>query len=310
MTETALSSDPLATIRSRAAEWIVQIEGAGSEQERAAHLEACHAWRGEDARHEQVFQQMQRMWSSVDAPPPRGKKASAVLAIAILTCVTWAWLPTDRWLAEQRTARGEVRRLTLADGSVLTLDSATALDVRIDAHGRVIRLHAGRVLAEVAKDEAGRAFVITGRDGTAHALGTRYIVDQRDADTRVEVLESRVAVASRQRPNQSIVLQAGEGVQYTDRALGPKTSVPTTAALAWTNARLVFNEAPLKQVIAELARYRPGVLTIQGDEKLQSLRFTGVLPLDDTDAALRIVAQNLQLKISKLTPYMVWVEAP
>jgi transmembrane sensor len=105
-------------------------------------------------------------------------------------------------------------------------------------------------------------------------------------------------------------LHAGEGVQYTERALGAKTSVPTMAALAWTNARLVFNEAPLEQVLAELSRYRSGMLTLRGAEKLQALRFTGVLPTNDTDAALRIVAQNLQLRIGQLTPYVVWLEAP
>lgn len=308
MAEERPLSDPLPALRDRAAEWIVEIEGAGTEQERAASEEACRAWCAEDARHERVFRQMRQMWQAVDAPKPR-RKASVAAAI-VLMLVTWVVLPTERWMADQRTALGEVRRVVLLDGSVLTLDSGTAVDVRMDARKREIRLHAGKVLAEVAKDQIGRPFVVTGRDGSARALGTRYIFDQRATDTRVEVLESTVAVASRLHPDEPIVLKEGEGVDYTDQALGARTAVLTTAALAWTSARLVLNEAPLEKVVAELSRYRSGVLTIRDGEKLKSLRFTGVLPLDDTDAALRIVAQNLQLKIGQLTPYVVWLEAP
>jgi transmembrane sensor len=227
-----------------------------------------------------------------------------------LALLMWVLLPTQRWLADQYTALGEVRRVALADGSVLTLDSATAVDVRIDARKREIHLHDGKILAEVAKDEAGRPFLVTGRDGTAQALGTRYIVDQRATDTRVEVLESTVAVASLKAPGQRMVLQAGEGVDFTDVALGARTPVATTAVQAWTNARLIFNQATLAEVLVELSRYRRGILTMRDEEKLQALRFTGVLPLDDTDAALLIVAQNLQLKINQLTPYVVWLEAP
>ncbi|EGI76098.1 FecR family protein [Hylemonella gracilis] len=309
MAEERPLSDPLTALRDRAAEWIVEIEGAGTEQERAASEEACRAWCAEDARHERVFRQMRQMWQAVDAPKPR-RKASVAVAI-VLMLVTWVLLPTERWMADQRTALGEVRRVVLLDGSALTLDSGTAVDVRMDAHKREIRLHAGRVLAEVAKDQTGRPFVVTGRDGSARALGTRYIVDQRATDTRVEVLESTVAVASRLHPDEPIVLKEGEGVDYTDQAVGARTAVlTTTAALAWTRARLVFNEAPVEKVVAELSRYRSGMLTIRDAEKLKNLRFTGVLPLDDTDAALRIVAQNLQLKIDQLTPYVVWLEAP
>ncbi|MFO6421637.1 FecR family protein [Hylemonella sp. W303a] len=310
MTETVSLADPLALIRDRAAEWIVLIEGAGSEQERAAHIEACRAWRGEDARHDQVFRQMQQMWRSVDARPPRRKAMAVMVATVAVTFLAWMTLPTERWLADQYTALGEVRRVALADGSVLTLDSATAVDVRMDARQREIHLHRGRILAQVAKDEAGRPFVVIGRDGTAQALGTRYIVDQRATQTRVQVLESTVAVAIDKKPGQPVVLQAGESIRYTNFELGAREPVSAAAAQAWTHARLVFNEATLSEVVTELSRYRRGVLTVRDSEQLGAMRFTGVLPLDDTDAALRIVAQNLGLKIGQFTPYAVWLEAP
>ena len=306
MTE-QLAIDPMAAIRARAAEWIVQIEGASSEQERHICAEACRAWLSEDARHAQVFRQMQGMWSAVDAPRPK-RKLPAIVATLAVAMFAYALLPTAAWLADQKTALGEVRRVPLADGSMLVLDSATAVDIRMDENRREIRLHAGKVLAEVAKDAQGRPFVVSNRDGEARALGTRYIVDQQAADTRVAVIESSVAVSSRMHPQQHVVLQAGEGLRYTVDALGSSAPVSPAALDAWTNSRLVFNEARLDDVVAELSRYRRGILTLRDAEQLHALRFTGVLPLDDTDAALRIIAQNLPVKVGQVTPYMVWLE--
>lgn len=311
MSEVSMT-DPLAinteAIRTRAAEWIVQIAGAMSEQERQASEEACRVWLNEDGRHAQVFRQMQGMWQSVETPRPR-RKAPAIVAMLAAALLAYTALPTEQWLADQSTAVGEVRRVALADGSVLILDSATAVDVHFDGSQREVRLLSGKVLAEVAKDAHGRPFVVSGRDGTARALGTRYIVDQFAADTHVAVLESAVAVSSRKHSEHRVVLQAGEGVRYSQDGLGVVTAVAPAALEAWTQSRLVFNEAPLAQVIAELSRYRRGILTLKDAETVQSLRFTGVVPLDDTDAALLILAQNLHLRIAQVTPYVVWLEA-
>lgn len=307
MTEHAVTAS-LADIRARAAEWIVQIEGAASEQERRICSEACRVWVSQDVRHARIFTQMQQMWTSVDAPKPRHKLPVIAVTLA-LTLFAYVLLPTEPWLADQRTALGEVRRVTLADGSSLVLDSATAIDIHMDAGKREVRLHAGKILAEVAKDAQGRPFVISNRDGEARALGTRYIVDQQPADTVVAVIESSVAVSSRRQLGRHVVLQSGEGLRYTADVLGAGGPVSSAALEAWTNSRLVFNEARLVDVLAELSRYRRGVLTLRDADRLDALRFTGVLPLDDTDAALRMIVQNLPVKVGQITPYVVWLEA-
>ena len=306
MTELA-ATDAMDAIRMRAAEWLVQIEGAADDRERHLCAEACRVWRSQDARHEKVFRQMQGMWRSVDAPRPR-RKLPAIVATLAVALFAYALSPTEQWLADQKTAAGEIRRVTLADGSTLVLDSGTAIDIHLDRSKREIVLHAGKVLAEVARD-AQRPFVVRGRDGEAEALGTRYIVDQHGVDTSVTVLESSVAVSSLKHPERHVVLQAGEGIRYTADVLGTPVPISAVTAASWTNSRLVFNEAPLAQVIDELSRYRRGVLAIRGAGRLGDLRFTGVLPVDDTDAAISIIAQNLRLRVGQVTPYVVWLEA-
>ena len=313
MTELAVGastmhSDDESAIRQQAADWIVQLDDALDDAQRAKVEAACKTWCEQDPRHARTFRQMRQMWQAAAQPAkPRRVGKLAAVTLTILAAL-WFVLPTQRWLADVQVASGEVRQLTLDDGSRLSLDSGTSIDIRFDGQTREIRLYAGRVLAEVAKDPQGRAFRVVGRDGTARALGTRYVVDQQDADTAVSVLESSVQVASRNHPEQPLVLHAGQAVRYTRDAVGAPASIASPAASeAWAHGRLVFNDASLPQVVAELARHRPGILTLRQADALSDLRFTGVLPLHDSDAALRILAQSLSLAIGQATPYVVWL---
>lgn len=303
MTDAALNES---AIREQAAEWIVRLDDALDDAQRQAVQAACRAWCAQDERHARIFRQMQQMWQAAAQPakPKRaGKTAAGLLALLVL-----CWLlPLQAWLADVRVAPGELHQVTLEDGSRLTLDSGASADIRFDAQTRSVHLHAGRLLADVAKDPQGRSFRVVSRDGTATALGTRYIVDQQAADTTVNVLESSVAVASRARPDQPVVLQAGQTVRYTRAAPGRPEALAATTDAAWTNGQLIFNATPLPEVVAELARHRRGILTLRRADELAELRFTGMLPLQDSDAALRILARSLPVSVEQATPYVVWL---
>lgn len=308
MTDPA-SSD--ATVREQAADWIVRLGDALDDAERHSVQAACTAWCEQDERHARTFRQMQQMWQATAQPakPRRGKKGAAAATLCVAALALWWLLPMQRWLADVRVAPGEIRQVLLDDGSRLTLDSGASVDIRFDGETREVHLYTGRLLADVAPDPHGRIFRIIGRDGTARALGTRYIVDQQAADTTVSVLESTVAVATRVQPERPVSVPAGQQVRYTGTALdSPVPLASATASEAWAQGQLVFNAAPLAQVVAELARHRRGMLTLRQPEALAGLRFTGVLPLRDSDAALRILTQSLPLSRGQATAYVVWLE--
>lgn len=68
---------------------------------------------------------------------------------------------------------------------------------------------------------------------------------------------------------------------------------------------LLARDMRLGDVIAELSRYRPGVLRC--DPAVAELRVTGAISLKDTDAALRLLSNNLPVHIELRTPYLVTV---
>ncbi len=298
----------LASLREAAAEWVVQLDaaapGASGESVRAA----CAAWRAQSPAHDAVFRQCQRLWQAVEQKPRAraGRRAVAIVGPLLLLAVLWQ-LPWQIWTADVRAPAGDLRKVTLEDGSRLTLNRGSAVDLAFDARQRTVHLIAGEVLAEVAHDAAGRPFRVTSRDGVAQARGTRYLVRQDETGTTLTVLESIVAAIPALRSDLHSDVHAGQQLRFDAQQVYEISAAPVAAA-AWVQQRLVFEDAPLSEVLAALNQGHAGWLRLSGDRAAQ-MRFTGVLPADDTDAALAQLQRALPLRSRQFTPYLQWVEA-
>lgn len=226
-----------------------------------------------------------------------------VLGLGVSGLAWTGYRQTPLWLADQRTATGERRQLTLQDGSRLTLNTASAVDIRFDAQQRLIILRAGEILIETARDS--RPFKVRSAHGEMRALGTRFNVRQFDDRTELEVLEHAVAV--RNAPNAAEVrVDAGLRLSFDERTLGiPQPAEPNLSA--WSQGRLVIDDWRLDRTLTELQRYRPGVIICA--EEVAGLRLSGAYSLDDTDRALSAIAQALPVRIDSRTRYWVRVSA-
>ncbi len=195
----------------QAAHWHSVMDGAPSAEE----TRAFEQWRAAHPDHERAWQRMQALWGLLAAPARQapGPRLSALLhetrarrrkrrgpavraaafALAALAPAWWALHAQLPWLAaDLRSGVGEHRTIELSDGSRLTLNTDSAVDIVYSAQERRIVLRQGEILAEVAPGQASRPFVVDARDGSATALGTRYIVRLLPDATRVTVTESHV----------------------------------------------------------------------------------------------------------------------
>lgn len=299
----------IASLSEQAAEWVVRLSDSQISAEQQADFET---WLAQDVRHREAYEQINRLWQSV-TPEQREKRRKPVGLLSGITLflIGIYCLPLSTWLADEQTATGEIRQVALPDGSTITLDSDSAADVAFDAHARRIILHRGRVFAAVVpdvpdQDAHPRPFIIENRDGTAQALGTRYIVEQTGRDSQVSVVESSVSVTSRDQPDQAVTLHSGQSVRFDHKQIHDQEPV-SPAATSWVQGRLVYRNAPLSQVIDDLARYRTGFLKIS--EAAAQLRFTGVLPTDDPDTALKILQHALPIGIDRYTRALIWIDA-
>lgn len=233
--------------------------------------------------------------------------------------VAEARLPWRRQLAmassDVRTPVGARRTMVLPDGTRLDLNTATAVDLRLDAHERRVILRAGEILVATHKDVAGRPFVVATRDGDLVPLGTRFTVRSvetpgQDDFTRLLVVDGAVAVRARDASAaERVRVDAGQQVRFTRRTVHAVTPA-NGALLAWIDGMFAAESMRLDVLLAELSRYRPG--WIRCAPEVAPLRITGVWPLDGadpTDRVLDSIARRLPVRVHRFTPYIVTVAA-
>lgn len=215
--------------------------------------------------------------------------------------------PWQRVLADHRSARGERREIVLPDGTRIMLGSASAIDVHYSAGERQLRLLDGEIFITTATDASARPFMVHTAQGRVRALGTRLSVRQTDdwiqvgvEQGAVEISPARGGVAARQR------LDAGQQARFGQASVQAVTPLDANAT-AWARGVLVAERMRLEDFLAALGRYRSGMLRC--DPAVRDLVISGVYPLDDTDLALRILAQALPLQVSTATRWWVTVRA-
>ncbi len=298
-----LSSHDVSPISEQASEWVVYLS---DDQVCDEQLAAFDSWLAQDPRHREAYEEVSRLWQSVAPKQPSPvRHVKALLSVLILLGGVYL-LPLAEWAADERTRVGEIRKIVLTDGSILTLDSGSAVDIAFNVSERRVILRSGRLMAEVALSQTTgeRPFVVENRDGITQALGTIFSVEQTERDSVVNVIESQVAVASHDNPNYSVTLQTGESVRFDHKHISqPEVTKPY--ATSWLQSRLVYQDEPLSQVINDLSRYHKGFLRV--DKDTAQLRFTGVLPVDDQEAALRILENALPVHIGRHTNWLTWI---
>lgn len=326
MAETASGPLPLPPIdpavMRRAAEWIVQL---GADDVSDQDLADCQQWRARHPDHEQAWQRLmvfETMLGSVPreaarralhAPAANGRRrALRVLGLGALAAgAGYVAHGTETWqraAADYRSATGEILSWTLPDGTQLVLGSDAAVDLRFTADERLLVLLAGEILVTTAVDTAPlpRPLRVRTRHGTVQALGTRFAVrDDTDA-SRIAVFEGAVEIRPTDNPHATFRVQAGQGASFSRRQV--EALVPVTeSAAAWSQGVLVADDMRLDTLLAELGRYRTGLLRC--DPQVASLRVSGVFSLRDTDRALHNLTRALPVRTVYRTRYWVTVQA-
>ena len=231
--------------------------------------------------------------------------AGFAVALGLTLVVGERYLPVSYWLADQRTATGEQRTIRLSDNTLVRLNTHSAMDVRFDDKQRRIILQEGEIFVETGSHDDPRPFIVETDEGQMRALGTKFLVKRRDDGTLLSVLQSAVA-AHPQAAGNEMILHEGQQMLIQRHSLGPMLAL-NPGADAWTRGMLVVDNAALKDVIAELGRYRPGYLGVSSE--VADLRITGSFPLNDTDLALKALMPTLPVAIEQRTHWWVTVIA-
>lgn len=307
-----------------AAGWFARLHAA--QNDGVTHAQ-WHAWLNEDARHRLAWsyveninqrfgnldgqaEQARQVFDSVRRGQQSRRAVLGSLCVAgaagLLGWGGWqrGWVDSPRaWFATYRTGLGEVRPLTLADGSQLWLNGGTALDVQFDQGVRQLRLYRGEILIETGKDP--RPFAVVTRAGRMQPLGTRFSVRDQWLATTLSVFEGAVQATCSGSGVQT-TLGAGQMVVFDAQQAGAST-VAHSLRQDWSRGVLVAEDMPLGQVIDVLRDYRHGHLGM--DPALGNLRAVGTFPLLETDRTLAMLERALPIRVVRTLPWWVSIEA-
>jgi transmembrane sensor len=236
--------------------------------------------------------------------------AAAALAVVAVTTV-WSMRDGERFGLPRSysTVRGEQRIQTLPDGSVLHLNTDSAVTVRYSRTERLVSLDRGQALVEVAHQDGRRLRVQTDRAGIV-AVGTQFDVYRKSGATMVTVVEGSVEVYSGAAPppagvaEDSVRLNPGDQLDVGDR-IGALRHVDARAVVAWLQRQIAFEDEPLGQVAAEFNRYGPVTVEID-EESLRALPISGIVDAYDTDSFAAYLA-TLNGVIVQKTPTRIRV---
>lgn len=298
-------------IDAKAAEWVAREDRGALAAEEVAERDA---WLAEDRRHLGAYARMRTIMThserlyrgagatpaTVAAAPTRPTRRRWLGRVSALAAVLALGLGMgiQAWNAGVHGTRvGEIDRLALEDGSVITLNTDSRVRVSFDAHGRHIELLRGEAMFDVAKDKS-RPFVVTAGGTSVTAVGTSFLVRRAQEEVGVLVREGIVSVRKDRDAPRKLVAN--------DRMLMPKQArvvvdrvddAQVGRELAWREGMIAFNGETMEEVAREFARYSDIRIRID-DPAVARRRVVGLFSATDPIGFSRAVAQGMHFDVA------------
>ena len=300
---------------SAAALWFARLQGDDVPPRDRREFER---WLKADARNAAAWEDLDRTWNNLAAierdPAFAALRADALgagerrphwnrrtlgLAAAGLVAAVGGGIVGKRWLSGEAsrapaadepvfsTAVGERSTFRLADNSVVTLSTDSAVRVNHWAEERRLTLLRGQAFFQVAKDPS-RPFVVAAGDKRVTAVGTAFDVRMDPGKLSVTLVEGRVRIAADAPANghggeRRVEMSAGSRFVAADPADWLISAVDTAKESAWLKGRLVFDGEPLSAVVAEMNRFSERKLML-ADPGLGATPVSGVFKTGQIDA--------------------------
>lgn len=302
--------DSSADIDAAAAAWAARVDRGPLSDEDQAALEA---WAAQDPRRAGAYAKALAVSAHLDraaglgadfapASHPAAKAADRrrllatgglLAAASVVGAVGYGALSLK---GRVTTAKGDIRRAPLADGSAVTLNTETTIRAAFDGKMRRVDLLRGEALFDVAQDPA-RPFVVVAGDVRVRAVGTSFTV-RTHADGQVGVIvREGVVEVWRGAEGKPVRLSAEHAVQVASAGvLAPTTVGPAAVdrAMAWRQGQIDLDGLTLGQAADEFARYSDRRIVID-DPTVARLKMTGLFSASDPDGFAKAAALSLGL---------------
>lgn len=305
-------------VAEQAVHWLMEMQqGALNPRQQAA----WQHWLNAHSEHQRAWDHIQRVnqrlrgmpsplaHAALNAPQSNSRRQALKLLLILGAGSAAAWGLRQQHIlpplsADYRSPIGERRKVQLADGSQLQLNTGSAVDVHFDRQQRLIRVLEGEILLTARAGDTPLR-VLTGQ-GLLSSQAARLNVRQFNDHTQLAVFDGNVEVMPNSYSGLPLTVEAGRQVNFTRK--GWDTPRPTDAnSGAWADGMLVAAHMRLEDLLTELGRYRRGQLNC--DPQVANLLLSGSYPLADSERILDLLEVSLPVKVRRFTRYWVTVQA-
>lgn len=294
--------------------WATLQSGVASDADRAS----CQEWLARDLAHREAWERLGQIAADTRRVPsplahaalaethPTTRRAvlRSLLGVAGFSALGWVGFhhtPWQRLLADQSTGVGERRQVSLGNGLELTLNSNSAVRIRMTPTIRAIDLLRGELLVnQVANTGLVPLQVDTGY-GLLQVEHARFDAHRSQNGARVGVYAGSVRLV---RDGAQTMGEEGEGLRFKASGLVQRYATDPDR-LAWTDGMIVAKNWRLEAFVRHLQHYRHGV--IQVDPAVADLKLSGVFPIDDAERALNALTRTLPIRVQRHTQYWLQV---
>jgi transmembrane sensor len=296
-------------VADQAAEWAARIDGGAVDPDKDPQLQR---WLGEDPRRRGALLRAEAALSFIDRgralagviakPNPRpiwirrkflfagASLAAAVVGIAVVMTGPHGY----------HTGLGEIRQLPLSDGSVIAINTQSAVEVAMQPDVRRVTLTRGEAWFQVAHDK-NRPFVVSAGRIRVRAVGTAFSVRRYDDGADVQVMEGVVETWTEGEESLRVKVVAGSRAHVAEYE-APKP-VPASAdiqrSLAWREGQIVLEGQTLDEAVAQFNRYNAKKLVI-ADRSLAAEKLVGQFRATDPRNFAEAVATTLGARIDEV----------
>lgn len=326
-----------AAIKEEAGAWIVKIDQGELSPEQVSEFQQ---WLSQSPFHREYIEKLAKNWDSMSilselaelfplpdgnhcAPKQRQRNGLPLWLISsVSACLLVAMIAFNFNLNADKsayfTAIGQRQDVTLDDGSVVSLNTNSHMEVDLSGDIRMVSLLKGEAHFDVAKNPK-RPFVVYAGKGMVWAVGTAFNVRNTDVNVDVVVTEGTVKVyAESEQPEvgsqgfsstqallpmaeqtqYEVIAHAGETVSYRE-VIEQHVAISAQAVdkkLAWKTGYLTFSGESLELALKEIARYTDKEIIIT-DDKVKTLQIGGHFKTDNIDGLLASLGEGFDLDV-------------
>jgi transmembrane sensor len=295
-------------VRAQAAAWLARLR---SEERTIEDERGFRAWLAESEEHRAAFELTNAVFEMAGAAhrrvlparetPPVSRRHFLRAGAGFATAAAAGVVIYLRSGTTYATEIGEQRKVSLEDGTLVSLDTDTEIHVWMSPEHRRARLGRGRAHFDVAEDVT-RPFEVTAGEQYVTTSSGHFDVSREGMLVSVLLEDGLVQVAPEKAIGGVIASRAlapGQRVVFAADKLVREERPVMTQAVAWRQGRLAFFEEPLADAVAAMNRYTRRTIVI-AEPEIARMPISGNYSVGD--------AQAFATSISVLLPVRVELE--